>query len=298
MTQAAHIDVYVDDRGLSTCFTVANVLPEWSKELVTKYRWETLEDFVHWFDDAQLEDSLSQVLLGTTLKDNRLARSRIKAAAIKATISDSKHVEAPDEVLPDSTRQQMCRAFLAKYNLTLDPMLEPSDALHSRCYREFRTRAVTVIPASKIRSLLHQSTPRVQEAVRLGSGVQLEFQVEEGCMVKTVVEYYWALRTLALAWGWAGLFKQQDFDKQERTFVPLDVAIHYADHALRSTMEYGHGSLLWFEKCDTLTRSTMASLIRRGYTGGSALLEALQAEVHGDRRPGGEGAAATPSDQD
>ena len=66
--------------------------------------------------------------------------------------------------------------------------------------------------------------------------------------MQTVVEYYWALRTLALVWGWAGLFKQQDFDKQERTFVPLDVAINYADHALQSTMEYGQGSLLWLEK--------------------------------------------------
>ena len=114
MTHAAHVDGYVDDRGLSTCFTVANVLPEWSKELVTKYRWETLEDCVHWFDDAQLEDSLSQVLLGTTLKDNRLARSRIKAAraagvaAIKTATSVSKPLEAPDEVLPDSIPCSRC----------------------------------------------------------------------------------------------------------------------------------------------------------------------------------------------
>ena len=70
--------------------------------------------------------------------------------------------------------QQMCRDFVAKYNLSLDPRLEPSDALRRRCYREFRKRTMTVIPASKIRSLLHQSTPRGQAAARLGSGVQLE----------------------------------------------------------------------------------------------------------------------------
>ena len=282
MTHASHIDVYADDRGLSMCFQVANLLPEWSKELIAKHRWETLEDFVYWFDDVNMEDSLTQVLVTTTLKENRLARSRLKAAraaglaAIKTAASEQKHVDAPDEILPDSTMQQMSRDFQAKYNLTLDPMLEPSDALRSRCYREFRKRTMTVIPASKIRSILHQSTPRLQEAVRLGSGVQLEFQTEEGRVVKTVVDHYWALRTLAYAWGWAGLFKQQDFDKQERTFMPLDQALAYADHALQSTMEYGHGSLLWLEKCDTLTRSKMASLVRRGYTGGSALAEALR----------------------
>ena len=273
MTHASHIDVYADERGLAMCFSVANVLPEWSKELIAKHRWETLEDFVYWFDDVNIEDSMTQVLL---------ARSRMKAAraaglaAIKAAASEQKHVDAPDEVLPDSAMQQMTRDFQAKYNMTLDPMLDPSDALRSRCYREFRKRTMTVIPASKIRSILHQSTPRTQEAVRLCSGVRLEFQAEEGRVVRTVVEHYWALRTLAYAWGWAGLFKQQDFDKQERTFMPLDQALDYADHALQSTMEHGHGSLIWMEKCDTLTRSKMASLVRRGYTGGSALVEALR----------------------
>ena len=250
MTQASHIDVYADDRGLAMCFSVANILPEWSKEMVAKHRWETLEDFVYWFDDVNIEDSLTQVLLTTTLKDNRLVRSRLKAAraaglaAIKTAAAEQKHVDAPDEILPDSTMQQMSRDFMAKYNMALDPMLEPSDSLRSRCYREFRKRTMTVSPASKIRSSLHQSTPRLQEAVRLGSGVQLEFQTEEGRVVQTVVDHYWALRTLAYAWGWAGLFKQQDFDKQDRAFMPLDQALAYADHALQSTMEYGHGSLL------------------------------------------------------
>ena len=66
MTHASHIDVYADDRGLAMCFSVANILPEWSKEIIAKHRWETLEDFVYWFDDVNIEDSLTQVLLTTT----------------------------------------------------------------------------------------------------------------------------------------------------------------------------------------------------------------------------------------
>ena len=40
-------------------------------------------------------------------------------------------------------------------------------------------------------------------------------------------------------------------------------------------VEVGQGSLQWLLKNDMLTRSRMASLIQRSYTGGSALKEAL-----------------------
>ena len=41
-------------------------------------------------------------------------------------------------------------------------------------------------------------------------------------------------------------------------------------------MEFAQGSLIWLERNDINTRSKMASLIRRSYTGASALEEALR----------------------
>ena len=82
-------------------FSVANILPEWSKEIVAKHRWETLEDFVYWFDDVNIEDSLTQVLLTTTLKDNRLVRSRLKAAR-PAGLAAIKTAAAEQKVYPAS----------------------------------------------------------------------------------------------------------------------------------------------------------------------------------------------------
>ena len=64
-------------------------------------------------------------------------------------------------------------------------------------------------------------------------------------------------------------------DGQRKIFITLGDALNYADFAIRSTAEVGQGSLQWLSKNDMLTRSKMASLIRRGYTGGSALKEAL-----------------------
>lgn len=60
-----------------------------------------------------------------------------------------------------------------------------------------------------------------------------------------------------------------------RTALLLDQAQGYADFCLRMVVEVGQGSLQWLLKNDMLTRSRMASLIRRSYTGGSALKEAL-----------------------
>jgi len=63
----------------------------------------------------------------------------------------------------------------------------------------------------------------------------------------------------------------------DRVFLSLGEAQLYADEALRSTMEYGGGSLLWLSKNDMLTRGKMASLIRRGWSGSQSLKEALHA---------------------
>ena len=144
---------------------------------------------------------------------------------------------------------------------------------------EFRKKTMSVVPASRIKSVLHQSTPRQQDAVKLGEGVQLEFQTEEARTIRTVVDYYWSLRTLAYAWAWAGLHRQRGHDGKEIVFISLTAANNYADHALYSAMEFGQGSRLWLERNDLLTRTKMASYIRQGYNAWEALQEALR-ETH------------------
>ena len=292
MSGSRRIDTYQDDRGLTTCFAGANILEEWKSELVHAHKWETLEDFVYYFNETAMETSLDQVLQPTKMKDNRLLRARLKAAhaagleAIRAAAAEAKQPEAVDETLPESTMQQLHKDFAAKYGVVLDAFLEPSDALRSRIYREFRKRTRSVISVAKVRSILHQSAPKQQESVRLGAGVQLEFAADDHRIVRTVVEYYFSLRTLAYAWAWGGLYKVSDFDGNEKVFMPLAPAMSYADQALQFTMEFGQGSLIWLERNDINTRSKMASLIRRGYTGASALEEALR-QTHIDwRAPG------------
>ena len=257
MSGSRRIDTYQDDRGLTTCFAGANILEEWKSELVHAHKWETLEDFVYYFNESSMETSLDQVLQPTKMKDNRLLRARLKAAhaagleAIRAATAEAKQPEAVDETLPESTMQQLHKDFATKYGVVLDAFLEPSDALRSRIYREFRKRTMSVLSVAKVRSILHQSAPKQQESVRLGAGVQLEFAADDHRIVRTVVEYYFSLRTLAYAWAWGGLYKVSDFDGNEKVFMPLAPAMSYADQALQFTMEFGQGSLLWNEMTST-----------------------------------------------
>lgn len=118
MSSSRRIDLYQDDRGLTTCFKGANILEEWKSEL-----WETLDDFVYYFNELDMETSLDQVLQPTKLRDNRLLRARLKAAhaagleAIRAAAAEAKQPEALDETLPESTMQQLHKDFAVKYGL-------------------------------------------------------------------------------------------------------------------------------------------------------------------------------------
>ena len=288
MAGASRIDVLQEDKGLATCFAAANILPAWYEPFVKKHSIETLEDYVYMVPKDTWEKSL-QVLVDDVpeTRDKPVVLARFKAAyesglqavrqASAAPIKTTS--EALDEVLPESTMSTVSRDFRAKYAIDIEAALEPSDSLRSRVYREFRKQTMTIIEARRIKSILEQSGPRLQESVSLPGGVKLEFDKDSPVDVTSTVQYYFALRTLAYAWSWAGNYRFKDPDGKERTFISLAEATTYADQALRFTMEYGSGSLLWLNRNDLNTRGKMASAIRRGWSAGKALREAMH-ECH------------------
>lgn len=283
MSSSSRIDTLQDDRGLHTCFEAANVEKAWSDAFVQAHGVSTLDDFVYLVDSKAWEESLKE-LLGTIaeLKDRRLALARFKAAyesglaAIRHSQAQPKSEDATDSVLPDSTMNQVSMDWKRRYGVILDPHLDPCDALRSRVYREFHKQTMSVIEARRVRSMVHVSIPKTMENVRLSESIQLQFQEDTSVSIGNIVEYYWAIRVPANAWSWGGLFETKDHDGAKRLFMPLTDAQHYADYSLRCTVEFGQGSLIWYQRNDMLTRSKMAGLIRRRYAGASALTEALK----------------------
>ena len=283
MSAVARIDTLQGDRGLKTCFEAANVETPWMDAFVKAHGVTTLDDFVYLVDGKNWEASIQDLLNAIeSLKGKRLVLARFKAAyesglsAIKHSQAQPKSDETSDALLPDSTLNQVSTDWKRRYGVILDPHLDPSDALRSRVYKEFHKQTMTVIEARRVRSMIHVSIPKTMENVKLSDSIQLQFQEETSVAIGNIVEYYWALRVLTNAWSWGGLFEATDHDGSRKLFISLTDAQQYADFALRNTVEYGQGSLVWLQRNDLLTRSKMASLIRRGYTGGSALIEAVK----------------------
>lgn len=284
----ARIDVHQDDRGLAACFQGANIKEEWITAYKDKHRVVTLDDYVYMVNAASWEASLGELVDQVpALKDDRIALARFKSAfeagqqALKYAAQVSPKTEDLDEALPEGTMQQLNADWMKRYHLVFDSVLEPSEQLRSRIYREFRKQTMTVIEMKKVKSVLTISQPKASDSISLPGGLQLQLEKEVSVSLRSVTEYYFALRVLCHAWAWAGNFtvSMGPAPTDQILFMDLSNALHYADRALRDTMEFGSGSLLWMQRNDLLTRGKMATFIRRGQPAQWALDQALR-ETH------------------
>ena len=281
----ARIDTLQDDRGLLTCFQGAMVKEEWVKAYSEAHSITTLDDFIYMIDGEAWEASITSFVEAVpSLKGNRIAVARFKSSfeagrlALRQAATPATKSEDVDEVLPEGTMNQLNAEWTKRYHLAFEASLEPSEQLRSRVHREWRKYNMSVLDVKKIRSVLSMAIPRSQESVQLPGGLVLGFDKEVLVTTRTVTDYYWALRVLAHAWGWAGNYNVS-YEGQTILMMELSAALGYADKALRDTMDYGKGSLTWLQRNDVLTRGKMATLIRRGWPAGMALGEAVR-EAH------------------
>ncbi|CAJ1330278.1 unnamed protein product, partial [Effrenium voratum] len=248
------------------CFTVANVKPEWAKDFIAKHSLGTLDDLVymvaHGTWEKELEDLTKEV---ASISGNRIALARIRSA-----------FEIGREALKQAAA--LNADWTKRYNLTLEPTLEPSEALRSRLYREFRKGQLTVIEARKVKSVISLAVPKAHESVTIGHSIHLEFDKEVGVAIKSAVDYYWQLRILAHGWAWAGNY-QVNHEGSQHWMMDLSTALGYADASLKDCVEFGGGSLMWLQRNDILTRGKMATYVRRGQPGTVPLKQALR-ECH------------------
>ena len=299
MAHVSRIDVFQSDRGLMSCLKSSNIKEDWSREFLSFHKLETLDDFIFSVTSSNWEDGIEAMCKQVRgLAENRVAVARFRSAyeagqqaiRLAAQVASKTTPDALDEMLPQSTSEQLTKDFVTKYALTLDPAMEPSDQLRARVYREFRKGTISVIPITKVKSILTSSGPKSQEAVSLPGGLQLQFDREMTVEVNSVISYYCGLRTLMHAWAWAGNYQSRDIDGRDSCMVTLSQALGYADEALRACAEFGSGSMLWLQRNDHITRGKVASLVRRNV--GTALQESLRQHHLEWRSPAQPGAVA------
>ncbi|CAE7505196.1 unnamed protein product [Symbiodinium necroappetens] len=289
MAAMNRVDLQADDKGLKTCFTACNVLPEWQAAIVAQHQIETLDDFIFMINKKEWESSVAAFCQEVpSIKDNRLALARVKAAWQAGSVAIESSQQSAikhqgdldlDDPLPEATMQTLQSDWKRTYSFIIEPHLEPADSLRGRVHREFKRRSMSVLDARKIKTVVSQSMPSREENITLNNGVVLQMHKEHLAPLRSAVEYYWRLRTLAYAWAWGGNFMCKDSDGVEKRMIDLTECLDYADLSLRNCLEFGSGSVSWYEKNDNLTRGKMASLIRRGNNACTALALALQ-ECH------------------
>eukprot|EP00435_Cladocopium_sp_Y103_P048679 s223_g14.t1 len=281
----SRVDVLADDRGLNGCFQVANVKDEWAQAFVAKHKMVTLDDYIYALPSTEWEKGVESLVYQVpTLKDNLIALARFRSAfdigkeALRQAAAPSAKSSDLDEPLPEATLKSLNQDWTRRYNLQLDPSLEPCEALRSRLYREFRKGQVTVIEAKKVKSVIAVAQPKTQGSVTLGDNLHLEFEKEEGVPLKSCIEYYLQLRVLAHEMAWAGNY-QVDYEGGRHWMMDLTTALGYVDTALRNCVEFASSSMLWLQRNDILTRGKFATYVNRGMPGSVAMKQALQ-ETH------------------
>ena len=276
------IDVLSDDRGLLACLEGANLHKAWIEEFTKIHKISTLDDFVYLVTASDWEKSLSELISITSYKTDRIAGARFKSAylagsqALKQSLQVQQVADDPDQPLPESTTQQLNRDWDKKYGIRWEAFVDPADSLRARVYREFKKFTMTLVECRKVKSILTHSLPKAHEEVLLQGDVKIAFAKEQVTEIKSVIDYYFALRTLAVAWSWAGNWPTRDKHNKEVLMMDLSTAMGYADRALADCATYGRNSLSWLSRNDMLTRGTMASLMRQQWPAGEALKEALR----------------------
>lgn len=182
-TTMSRVDVLADDRGLQGCLSMADVKPDWAKDFLAKHQVATLDDSVYAVSHDTWEKGV-EALVGQvpTLKDNMIALARFRSAfdigreALRQAAAPAAKSSDLDEPLPEATLKSLNQDWVRRYNLQLDPSMEPSEALRSRLYRELRKGQLTVIEARGVKSVIAIAQPRTQGSVTLGDNLHLELK--------------------------------------------------------------------------------------------------------------------------
>ena len=283
------VNTSASDEGLKSCLEGARVPEALITHLTESVGLQTLRDFINFVTAGDYEKELKVVADGCEdMRDTPIPLARLRAAwrsghaALKSIEQRASSADAAtdfDQPLQDAAALEIQDAWDKRYHLTLEIRVSPADSLVARLYREFRRSAATVIPVSKCRSLFQANKPRVEKSVPLADQMRIEFGQQDEAPARTVIDYYWGLRTLANANAKAGNYTvKSKASSGDVLMAPLSVNLDYADFALRSTVEVGlhaSGGTSWLEQRDVSTRGKMVAYMRQGWPQGEALTRAV-----------------------
>lgn len=292
MMMAEKVDVKVADGGLAQVMKMAKV----HEELIQLFKDEGVEnlmEFSSFFTRDKYEDeAVTYRDKVESLKTRQIEVSRLRAAiglarAVIDRPARPQNGQAPamDEEAPldPEEKENMAKAWTARYGIRLSMWLDPAEGLVNLLYRQFRHNNPKILGVTSIRSTYSDNDPHPETRVMLGGGLSMTLQGQKtNEVVRDVSQYYFALRVLANASAKAGNYEfDSKVEKNTKViFAPLDVNLDYADFAFRKTLSTGIVNATamknWLEERDRYTRGLMCNNMKAGYPQGEALQAALK----------------------
>merc|ERR1712216_451803 len=109
------------------------------------------------------------------------------------------------------------------------------ERLMGRIRREFRLNSLTVTTITQCTSLLHEKAPKKQNVHQVSEMAAYVENIPASYNPKSVLDYYWGLRTLAYAWAKCGNYQVDSmlYPPAKVMMMPLDTALNYAGLCLR-----------------------------------------------------------------
>ena len=286
MALQARINVNASDGGLHSCFSSASVPQEVQDFFVNTLKVTSLVDFVHIVSGATYDTELkamvetiqghSPIWIARTRSAYKMASEAMKSTQAKTASMES--AQDLDDPLHADTARDLQATFKKEYNLEVDSRLMPSDSLLGRVRREWHRGTPTVVPLHKVKSIIGDRAPMDRKSLPVGAGdIQLVVHEPATENVTSIIDAYWRLRVLTMAWALCGTDEVDSVIKPNTKVkvLTLSHALAYADFVLYSTTEFGSGQLQWLIEKDNLCRGRMVGYMRRGMPAGEALQSAL-----------------------
>ena len=266
----------------------ASCSAEVKEYVLTQLGVANIEEFVCLVATSTYEAELKTLIIDQvpSAKDKPVELARLRSAWRKAKaellkIEDRSRrglvaQDDAEECLEPALQESLMQTFQRLYGVKLSIHLTPSDLLLAKVYRELQKRTPTVIDVARVRSLHQASKPSSERKISLAANLTFRLDEVPDQQVKSLIDYFNAIRILGHAYALAGHFEvESQVPGTKVRMAPLQQQLEYADMLLRCASSLD-APVSWVKCKDEATRSRMMELVRASWSQGEALSQAMK----------------------
>ena len=293
--------VMTDAAALKEFFVANEVDNIAAKYLVDDCGLVKLKDFTNYVRKDKYEEELASIIqtrfpVGEDMKveKQRLWIARLRAAyqaaaeqlenerelAKKKTDASEADLDKP---LDEGTVEALATAWDQLHKWKPCNSMRGAPAMRTRIFREFRSKACSVLAVERAFSIEDVKRPRETTRTPLGDTPRgrLVYEEEQPHLkfITNVLDYLASLRLIMCVYAYCGSHPFTTKAGIDVIFFPWGKAPEYVDEAMMHTIRINLSDdykLHWLRRRDEQLRGEMCALINDGYSGGEAITQAYE----------------------